>query len=103
MFGIAIKGVLAHKLRLLTTALAIMLGVAFMAGTFIFTDTITQTFDSLFSNVYKTTDAVVRAKAAFTGPQMAGDQRGRIDASLLPAVQGVPGVATAEGGIGGYA
>ena len=103
MFRIAIKGILAHKLRLLTTALAVMLGVAFMAGTFVFTDTITQTFDNLFANVYKTTDAVVRAKAAFTGPQMTGDQRGRIDASLLPAVQAVPGVATAEGGTEGYA
>src|SRR3954453_11469181 len=103
MLRIAMKGLLAHKLRLLTTALAIMLGVAFMAGTFVFTDTITRTFDNLFADVYKTTDAVVRAEAAFTGPQMSGDQRGRIDASLLAKVQAVPGVATAEGGVGGYA
>src|SRR4051812_11337121 len=103
MLRIAMKGLLAHKLRLLTTALAIMLGVAFMAGTFVFTDTITRTFDTLFADVYKTTDAVVRAEAAFTGPQMTGDQRGRIDASLLANVQAVPGVATAEGSVEGYA
>src|SRR4051812_14655204 len=104
MFRITIKGLLAHKLRLLTTALAVTLGVAFMAGTLVFTDTITRTFDNLFANVYKTTDAVVRAEKAFSGPTMAGgDQRPRIDASLLATVKGVNGVARAEGGTEGYA
>ena len=103
MFRTTIKGLLAHKLRLLTTALAVMLGVAFMAGTLVFSDTITRTFDNLFADVYKNTDAVVRAEKVFTGPQMTGDQRGRIDASLLDTVKRVPGVATAAGDAEGYA
>src|SRR4051812_1094449 len=103
MFRTTLKGLLAHKLRLLTTALAVTLGVAFMAGTLVFTDTITRTFDNLFANVYKTTDAVVRADKAFSGPAMSGDQRPRIDVSLLDTVKGVNGVASAEGGTEGYA
>src|SRR3954451_17818085 len=98
MFRITLKGLLAHKLRLLTTAPAVTLGVAFMAGTLVFTDTISRTFDDLFANVYKTTDAVVRAEKAVTGPAMAGDQRPRIDAALLNTFQGVNGVASSECG-----
>ena len=93
MLRTALKNLLAHKLRLLTTALAVTLGVAFMAGTLVLTDTISQTFDNLFADVYKGTDAVVRAKAAFEGPQGTGEQRGRVDASLVPTVRAVPGVA----------
>lgn len=103
MFLTALQGVLAHKLRLLTTALAVALGVAFMGGTLVLTDTIGKTFDEVFSDVYKGTDAVVRGKAAFTGPQNSGEQRPRIDAALLGTVARVPGVQVAEGNVWGYA
>src|SRR6516162_2787256 len=102
MFRTTVKGILAHKLRLATTALAVMLGVAFMVGTLVLSDTIHQTFNNLFATVYKGTDAVVRAKAVFKGPNQTGDQRGRVDASLVGVVKGVPGVAVAEGGVLGY-
>lgn len=103
MIRTAFKNLLAHKLRLLSTALAVTLGVALMAGTFVLTDTMTRTFDNLFANVYQGTDAVVRAQAAFEGPQGSGIQRGRVDASLIPTVRSVDGVAAAEGSIFGYA
>src|SRR6476661_8041169 len=103
MLRTALKNLLARKLRLLTTALAITLGVALMAGTLVLTDTMKQTFNNLFADVYKGTDAVVRAKAAFEGPQGAGLQRGRVDATLLPRIRAVDGVAAAEGSIFGYA
>src|SRR3954447_13227593 len=103
MIRTALKNLLAHKLRLLTTALAVTLGVALTAGTLVLTDTMTRTFDNLFANVYKGTDAMVRAKAAFEGPQGTGIQRGRVDASLVPVVRSLPGVAAAEGSIFGYA
>ena len=54
------RGCIAHKLRLFATALAVTLGVAFMAGTLVLTDTVTKTFDDLFGDVYQGTDAVVR-------------------------------------------
>ena len=72
MLSTALKNLLAHKFRLLATALAVTLGVAFMAGTLVLTDTMRQTFDNLFADVYKGTDVVVRAKAAFEGPAGGG-------------------------------
>ena len=103
MFRTTIKGLLAHKRRMFTTALAVTLGVAFMAGTLVLTDTIGKTFDDLFGDVYKNTDAVVRAEAAFEGSDNAGTQRGRVDAALVDTVRRVGGVAVAEGQIQGYA
>ena len=63
---------LARKLRLVTTALAVILGVAFTAGTLVLTDTMSSIFNNLSSSVYKGTDAVVRAKAVFNGPNEHG-------------------------------
>ena len=97
------RNVLAHKFRLFATGLAIMLGVAFMAGTLVLKDTVQQTFDDLFTNVFAGTDAMVRAKASFEDPNGIADQRGRVDESLLRVVAGVDGVDTAEGNVFGYA
>ena len=103
MFATALRNLWAHKVRLMATALSIMLGVAFVAGTLVLTATMRNTFDNLFSDVYRGTDAVVRAKAAFEGPQGTGTQRGRVDATLVPKLQSVDGVRAAEGAVTGYA
>src|SRR5215471_759663 len=104
MFRVIMRGLLARKFRLFATALAVTLGVAFMAGTMVLTDTIGHTFNDLSATVYKGTDAEVRAKAAFTGPAMGGgDQRPLISASLMQSLRQVPGVAAAEGSAMGYA
>ncbi|HEY6746976.1 MAG TPA: FtsX-like permease family protein [Mycobacteriales bacterium] len=97
------KGLLGHKFRFVATALAVTLGVAFMAGTLVLTDTIRSTFDNLFADVYQGTDAVIRGKASFEGPPGAGVQRGRIDAAVVDTVRRVDGVAAAEGDVSGYA
>ena len=62
MFKIALQGLLARKLRLVTTALAVILGVAFTAGTLVLTDTMSNIFNDLSASVYQGTDAVVRAE-----------------------------------------
>ena len=67
MWKITIKGLLAHKLRLGLTALAIVLGVMFIAGTFVLTDTLNNTFKTLFGNIYQNIDFQVRGVADF-GP-----------------------------------
>jgi putative ABC transport system permease protein len=103
MLRTTLKGFAAHKLRLLTTGLAVMLGVAFLAGTLVLTDTLGHTFNNVFADVYKGTDAMVRARAAFEGAQNTGEQRGRVDASLVDQVRRVPGVAEAQGDVFGYA
>src|SRR5919204_2416181 len=102
MFKIALQSLLARKLRLVTTALAVILGVAFTAGTLVLTDTMSSIFNDLSAGVYKNTDAVVRAKAVFNGPNQMGEQRPNIGASLVPGLSQVPGVAAAEGSVLGY-
>jgi putative ABC transport system permease protein len=95
------KSLAAHKFRLFATSLAVTLGVAFMAGTLVLTDTIQKTFDDLFSDIYDDTDAVVRAEGAFDSAGI--EQRGRLDASLLDTVSDVDGVDVAQPDIRGYA
>jgi putative ABC transport system permease protein len=103
MFKIVLQGLFARKRRLVTSALAVVLGVAFTAGTLVLTDTITHIFNDLSAGVYKGTDAVVRAKAVFdAGINGGGEQRPLIDASLVTPLSHVPGVAAAEGSAFGY-
>src|ERR687897_3449706 len=95
MLRTTFKGLVAHKFRLFATSLAVMLGVAFTAGTLVLTDTIQKTFDDLFSDIYDDTDAIVRAEGAFDSEGI--EQRGRVDASLLDTVSGVDGDGDAVG------
>src|SRR5829696_6167932 len=103
MLRTTLRTIAGHKLRMLTTGLAVALGVAFLAGTLVLSDTLTKTFDDLFADVYENTDAVVRQKAAFEDPNGFGDQRGRVDATLIERVEGVDGVAAADGNVFGFA
>jgi putative ABC transport system permease protein len=101
MRNATLKGLLAHKLRLALTALAIVLGVTFISGTFILTDTLHNTFSVLFGNVYGKLDFQVRGDAQFgSGLNVVRDP---VAQSLLAKVQAVPGVAAANGVAGGYA
>jgi putative ABC transport system permease protein len=101
MWRVALRGLAAHKLRLTLTALAIVLGVGFVAGTFVLTDTINRTFTDLFQQTSKGIDVAVRTKAAFTSSS--NEQRAPMPAALLGQIKAVPGVAAAEGGVTGYA
>jgi putative ABC transport system permease protein len=103
MWRVTLTGLLAHKVRYALTALAVLLGVAFMAGTFVFTDTIKHTFDGLFSDVYANTSAVVRAEQAYTPGANFTSQRRPIDADLILKVRQVPGVTAVSVGVEGYA
>ncbi len=102
MKNVTIKGLLAHKLRLALTSLAIVLGVTFIAGTFVLTDTLQNTFSSLFGNIYQKVDFQVRGVAQFPG-NAANAVRNPIPESVLTTVRHVPGVGTAFGQVEGYA
>ena len=91
------RGMIAHKLRLVLTTASIALGVAFLAGTLILTDTMNLAFEQLFGKVSSGTDAVVRTEASFTQSSGVGTNRSPIAASVLDDVRDVDGVRTAEG------
>jgi putative ABC transport system permease protein len=97
-----VQGLLAHKLRLALTSLAIILGVTFVSGTLVLTDTLRNTFDTLFYNVYKGVDFVVREKPAFSGASEHAVLQ-PIPTSVANAVRAVPGVEYADGEVEGYA
>lgn len=101
MWKVTIKGLLAHKLRLALTALAIVIGVTFIAGTFVLTDTLNRTFDTLFGSIYQKVDFQVRGVAQLDSGGFA--TRNPIPESIVPAVRAVPGVQVAEGSVTGYA
>ena len=82
MWRVTIKGLLAHKLRLALTALAIVLGVTFIAGTFVLTDTLHSTFDNLFGNIYQNVDFQVRGVAQL-GTSGGNATRNPVPESLL--------------------
>jgi putative ABC transport system permease protein len=84
------------------TAIAIVLGVTFISGTFILTDTLHNVFNSLFANIYQHIDFEVRGVAQFS-TTVGGAVRNPIPESLLPTVSGVPGVEAASGSVTGYA
>ena len=102
MWRVSLKGIAARKRRLFLTSIAIVLGVAFMAGTLVLSDTITRTFDNLIENVNSGLSAQVRAKASFNDPN-GNEQRNNIDASLLSVVRRVPGVSDAQPSVQGFA
>ena len=57
MIRTAIKGLAANRVRMILTGLSIVLGVAFVAGSFVFTDTINVRFENLFTDFYAGVDA----------------------------------------------
>ena len=71
MIAVALKGLAGRKLRATLTALAIVLGVAMISGTYVLTDTIDKAFNEHLHRVYAGTDAVVTGKARIR-------QRGRL-------------------------
>ena len=103
MLATTLRGMLAHKLRLALTTASIALGVAFLAGTLILTDTMTLAFDQLFGKVSTGTDAVVRQEAPTPQSDGVGTSRGPIPATVLEQVGKVDGVRAAEGSVTGYA
>jgi putative ABC transport system permease protein len=98
---IATRSLWAHKRRLISTCVAIVIGVAFLSGTLILGDTLTANFERLFTDVSARTDVVVR-NATVVDPDSVLDYRGPVPSSLVDTVARVPGVATAEAQIVGY-
>ncbi len=97
MIAFALKGLAARKLRAGLTALAVVLGVAMVSGSYVLTDTIESAFEEIFSTSYAGTDAVVTGRDLRIG---SGGERAApppIPESLLATVRSLPEVALASG------
>ena len=99
MISFTLKGLLTRKLRTALTAIAIVLGVATVSGTFVLTDSIDKAFDSIFSDVYRNTDATITPKSPFDASGDSGTTEASFDESLLAKVKGLPDVQDAIGGV----
>ena len=95
----AVRGLLSRKLRTALTAIAIVLGVAMISGTFVLTDSIDQAFDKIFTDIRKGSNAVISGKSAFDVGDQTGTTAPPLDESLLPEVRALPDVAQAEGSV----
>ncbi|MFI2642949.1 ABC transporter permease [Streptomyces sp. NPDC018610] len=101
MFRTALRNVLAHKARLLMTVLAVMLGVAFVSGTLVFTNTISDAFQKSSAKGFDHVDVAVEAKHQ----KSEGDRVGRtpeLTQALLKRSAGVPGAESATGVVRGF-
>src|SRR6516164_5055388 len=96
MLALTVKSIRANKARFILTSLAVLLGVAFMAGTFVLTDTIKKSYDQISTSVYHHTDAVVRSAQVVDSGGQGAKTRGTISASTLATVRAVKGVRAAE-------
>ncbi len=98
MFKLVLRGFVQRKLRVLLTAIAIALGVALMAGTYILTDTINHAFAEVFSSAYANKAVVVTEKET-----LGGSEASVLNEATLARVRAVPGVAAAAGAISSHA
>ena len=93
MLKVSLRSLLSHKLRLALTAIAIILGVTFVAGTLVLTDTIRSTFEGVLSSVDKGVAVQVKGR-----PQVGETNRYLpVSSSVLPQARAVPGVQDAVG------
>jgi putative ABC transport system permease protein len=99
----ALRSLLARKVRLLLTGLSIVLGVGFMAGTYVLTDTMTRAFNQLVDTGLSSIDVLVRSSNAFTAQTSSLEERQPMPEEVLDDVRAVPGVAEAVGDVLGYA
>ena len=89
MIGLALRSLGERKLRTALTAIAVLLGVAMIAGTYVQTDRIRSAFESITQTANRGTDVVVTPREAFTSDLAPGTKS--IDAALLARVRAVPG------------
>jgi putative ABC transport system permease protein len=97
MIRVALKGLFGRKLRAALTGVAIVLGVAMISGTYVLTDTINASFDTIFTTSYKNADVVITGKSAVGQTDGNQAETPSIPESLLARVDRLPDVAEAAG------
>jgi putative ABC transport system permease protein len=103
MRRVTLKGLLASKSRFILTALAIVLGTAFLAATGVLTDSIRAGAEDIFGETARNGDVEVRGAPAFSGDTSADAAREPLSATVLERVRQVDGVEDAAGIVRGFA
>lgn len=104
MLRVSLRNLLINKLRLLLTVAAVAVGVTFVSGTFVLSDTMVKAFDELYTGLTSGTDVVVKSKAAYDADiATTGGQVRPLDDKIVDEVREVPGVEVAEGSVFGFA
>ena len=96
MFQVALKDLMARKRRLVTTGLAVVLGIAFLTGTRVLSTVLEDSIDSLISDVYEGMDAVVRSPEV-QDLGFGQEVRAPVAANAVDRVAEVDGVRVARG------
>lgn len=96
MLRVAFKDLLARRRRLVTTAIAVILGIAFLAGTQLLSAALSESIDELVDDIYEPVDAVVRSPDAQESP-FGQALRNPVPSDLVDRVKAVDGVAAAAG------
>jgi putative ABC transport system permease protein len=91
-----LKGLLGRKLRTALTALAVVLGIAMVSGSYVLTDTLDRAFGGIFERSYGDTAAVIKGEEVVEGSRSGSPT---VPERLLPRVGRVPGVEKASGAI----
>ncbi len=101
MFKLSIRNLLSHKIRFIMTSFAVVLGVSFVVGSIVVTDTLRQSFDTLFDEITQGVDLEIRSVDPLS------DEPGNIGPPLPVEIaeqaSAIDGVEVAEGQVGGIA
>ncbi|HEY5160244.1 MAG TPA: ABC transporter permease, partial [Gaiellaceae bacterium] len=100
MIRITLRGLLTRKLRSSLTAIAIVLGVCMISGTYVLTDTINHSFDSLYQQIYKETDAYITGRSVVKNDYSGTGITPSFPQSVLTQVKAIGDVKAASGGVG---
>ncbi|HCT78090.1 MAG TPA: ABC transporter permease [Micromonosporaceae bacterium] len=100
MLRATLKSLLARKLRLILSGLAVLLGVMFVSGSFVLTDSLGRSFDNIFATSLAGTDVIVTADPAVAVSEMEGESvPGLLTAADLASVRQVAGIKEAIGDV----
>jgi putative ABC transport system permease protein len=95
MRKLALRGLAARKLRTSLSAIAVVLGVAMIVGTYVLTDQITNAFEDITDQGVEGIDVVVTPDEAFTSTMFT--EPPTLEEGLTRKIEAVDGVAAAEG------
>jgi putative ABC transport system permease protein len=103
MVKVSLRNLLINKLRLFLTVAAVTVGVSFVSGTFVLSDTMGKAFDELYAGLTSGTDVVVRAETPYELDVTTGAMPRPLDEDIVATVRQVPEVEVAEGNVSGFA